>query len=97
MNLKLVVEDERKRPSPRCRGENRTANHAGMKSARRRRDDNGSRGVEVQNQREGSVHQLKQATGHRAGLDVLSGDKNSRNFKVQVVKYRCSHAREDVD
>ena len=44
-----------------------------------RRGDSGSRGIEWRKRREGSVHQLQQATGHWRSLDVL-GIKNPRTF-----------------
>ena len=73
--LKLKVESqtrgggrtETKGRSRRCRGENRAAKRAGTRDVGgdgRRRGDRGSR------QREGSVHQLQQATGRMAVIEL---------------------------
>ena len=62
-----------------------------------RRGNSGSRRVDWQKQRVGSVHQLQQATGRMAVIELVDvpvtvlGAKNRRNAD------RCSHGRDDVD
>ena len=62
-----------------------------------RRSDSGSRCVDWQERREGSVHQLQQATGRMAVIEQAGRARRQESEELTNHMYWCSHGREDGD